>query len=300
MAKNARAQLLTALNNSGVHDRGFDKHEAKAQGLSKEDMPVTGDSTWDKIKGQAKDFGDFVKREFPDVRNMADLPKEAYREYILEKVEDGVKDSSCQAYLSRLNRVEQARAEHTGTQRHDLSDLRTMSHDLADRSATYPHRAYEDPHAVIRAIDDPGFRGIAGLQYDLAARVNGIQGMTVHSFKGTEFNAATGREMGIVELNGKGKPYQNRLVDLDTYERAKAYVQAVGTVSFQENDYRDAVRVACETIGERYAGSHAFRHNAAQAVYQEWAGKVGHDAAKSLASEALGHHRAEIIDVYMR
>lgn len=298
--RNAKSQLSTALHQSGIHQRGFDKHTAKAEGMDRRDMPITGDETWGKVKGMAKDFGDFVKAEYRDVRDMADLPKEAYRDFVQSKLDSGCKDSTCQAYISRLDRVEQARSIHTDTPRHDLSDLRAMSHEQGDRDLQDATRAFRDPQNVIEHIEDPQARAFASLQYGLGARFNGIQGLTRENFGEVRTDPATGREMGTVTLPGKGKEYENRYVPAEVFNRAKAYVETVGRVEIRENYYRDQIKDACRLTGEHYSGSHAFRHSAAQDSVAYWTPIVGHSAAKAFASETLGHHRPEITDTYLR
>lgn len=293
--KNMKQQLGTALHQGGVHERGFDRHAAKAAGA---EMKISSDSTWDKTKRTCAEFAQYCQHEL-GVRDASRITQADYVSFIMDKAEAGVRDSSCQNYITLLQYVERARAKHLDQKPADLQVARDLAHAHADRSQAYPTRAYADPEAVIGAIRDPEVQGAVALQYSLGARANGIKGMTEASFRGKEVVPALGVEMGRVQLRGKGKDYQT-LVPADVYDKAKAYVESMGQITVTPQEMRAGVREACDSLGIPSFGTHGFRHNAAQDTVTYWSSKIGADAAKALASETLGHHRPEIVNTYLR
>ena len=69
----------------------------------------------------------------------------------------------------------------------------------------------------------------------------------------------------------------------------------------QYKPYIAQIQAACAAVGEHYTGSHAFRHNYAQARYNELRGQgLSEDRAKMQVSEELFHHRLDVVDKYLR
>lgn len=65
--------------------------------------------------------------------------------------------------------------------------------------------------------------------------------------------------------------------------------------------YIAQIQAACAATGEKYTGSHAFRHNYARNRFNELRqGGMSVDRAKLQVSEELFHHRLDIVDKYLR
>lgn len=310
MAGMAR-QFSRAFRTSGVFESGFDKHQAKQDMIARGEvlspqnkaanMPVTGHATMDKILDSTLEL--VRKAEASEGQygtSIDNLNPRIYEDMIREKAENGCRTSSLQTYISHYNRAEEARAAFTGTERHDLSHLRDLAREIGNDQPLYESRAFEKPENVIEHMQDSRHQVFATLQEGMCARFNGIQGLTRESFQGTHLDHHTGKEVGIVQLTGKGRDYTNTRVPLEIYNQAKEYLDRHGEIQVSYRDYLNDIKQACDAVNERYTGSHAFRHNGIQRNYGEVTAASGGSAGLKQASEDAGHHRENITLVYLR
>ena len=83
--------------------------------------------------------------------------------------------------------------------------------------------------------------------------------------------------------------------------KINSYIEKEKSFNVSYNSYSNALKKVVQEVGEKYSGTHGFRYNYAQNrmdFYQNQG--YSRDEALKMTSENMGHHRAEITEVYLR
>lgn len=151
-------------------------------------------------------------------------------------------------------------------------------------------RALHNPMAVINAIQDPRAALAAELQLRTGLRANNV----CHLRPNTD---------GTLYIRSKaGFTVNHFRVPSDLYARIMQFAGSNSRFTLiPYNQYLNELKTACKACNEQYTGSHALRHNYAINRYETLCaeGKTEYEA-KAQVAEELFHHRADIIDTYLR
>ena len=151
-------------------------------------------------------------------------------------------------------------------------------------------RAFRDPLRVIAAMSDPRARLAAEIQL-----TTGLRSMNVTRLQ-------LNNDGSLFVRSKAGYTCPHFVIPAQISNELRALADPSGRVNLiGYKAYISQIQAACAAVGERYSGSHAFRHNFAQGRYAELRGQgLSVDRAKLQISEELFHHRLDIIDKYLR
>lgn len=151
-------------------------------------------------------------------------------------------------------------------------------------------RAFTNPWNVIAAMSDPRARLAAEIQLTTGLRSMNVTRLQLNNDGSLYVRSKAGFTVPNFKIPAKISAELRELADSSG---------RVNLISYKP--YIAAIQAACAAVGERYSGSHSFRHNYAQSRYAELRGQgMSVDRAKLVVSEELFHHRLDIIDKYLR
>lgn len=151
-------------------------------------------------------------------------------------------------------------------------------------------RAFHDPWRVIATMTDPRAQLAATLQLTTGLRSMNVCKLQLNTDGSLFVRSKAGYTCPHFAISPSISRELRELADPSGKVNLIAY-----------KPYIAAIQAACAATGEHYTGSHAFRHNYAQARYAELRqGGMSVDRAKMQVSEELFHHRLDIIDTYLR
>ena len=151
-------------------------------------------------------------------------------------------------------------------------------------------RAFTNPWNVIAAMSDPRARLAAEIQLTTGLRSMNVTRLQLNNDGSLYVRSKAGFTVPNFKSPAKISAELRELADSSG---------RVNLISYKP--YIAAIQAACAAVGERYSGSHSFRHNYAQSRYAELRGQGrSGDRAKLEVSEELFHHRLDIIEKYVR
>jgi len=279
---------------------GTSKHEAKEIARTEgaktwhelgKNLLVYSFATADSYRDVAKEAFTFAKSEF-GVKDITKLEAQHIQSYLEHKIEENIKYSSFQKYCAALEKLELALSRFTGKQySFDLKEVRELAQNVLIK--TEQHRAYENPKAVINAIENSTYRTIAQAQLESGARVSELNHLKLSQFK----------ENQAIEVQGKGGKIRDLELSEKTYNDLKSLIlnSENQKLTFNTDSYRNELKAACEEAGEQYQGSHGLRWSYAQSKFNELQqqGKT-YEQALSIVSKLLGHERSDITEHYLK
>lgn len=317
MRGNPEKQICSLWSLSGIDQIGQSKHEAKAtaRAFGAKSTPEMAKNTgvfgyqtkdnylprWTAILEHAK--------ENAGVKDVCRLQPEHIAAYLRDYAETGPKWSGFTAVASAAQKLEVAlnawSLQHGKEQRYDfggtIKEVRNDYRGILDRSAD--SRRYEDPRAVIAAIQKPEHALVAALQLDAKTRISETTLIKPQQLLGVKVDPLTGTEKGFLAVeDGKGGKAAAVPADLGTYRALEAYIAEHGQLHITDKDaYRQDVKAAAEATGQSYNGSHGFRWSGACDRLEELrdAG-VSYPAALQAVSHEMLHERLSITLHYTR
>lgn len=235
--------------------------------------------------------GKWCKEQY-GVNDVRDISGSQLKAWVEHKVKDGLTERSAQTYLGHLAKLEVGLERFDGQAR-DWSKELSAAREYAGGNAVrteHTDRAYSDPRAVAAALETTEHRLAAKIQAEGGARINEVSKITPQQLLGS----------GQVEVQAKNGQMVTIQIRAETYRELKHYIDVNGNFVIDKDSYRADLRQACETLGEKYSGSHGLRYNCAQERFAEYT-KAGmsYDEARRATADDLGHHRAAITNVYI-
>jgi len=304
---------------SGIFTPGVSKHFEKAEAREAgartwtdlgKSLNIYSYKTAETYKDTWHQFGHFAKTEL-GVRDLESLTGEHVKNFLASRIAEGVKYATFQKEAAALSKFENAMnqfARHTGSGRDysfrsAITDVRQEAAQVIDRFQGT--RAYSDPDALIRKIDNTTYKLAASIQHEAGARIYEASKIDPDQLAGKGADPHTGTAVGFIRLDpgdtkgGKGRTIS---VSQETYSRLEAHISKRGEFRVKSsNSYRDALKQAATASNQEYTGSHGLRWNYAQ---ERVAGlqKAGltYDQAISQTSWDMGHERADITEHYLR
>ncbi len=304
-------QITEVFNKSGVFTPGRSKHEAKRAARE------GGARTWHEIGSRLsihsyntaevyKDvwhrMGRFCKKK-TGLRDIEKLTGGHVLEYCLSRVADGIAYDSFETEAAAIGKLQLALNLYAGKfetgMRYDFHDAleRARAEARQELRRNKRSRAYNDPEAVIRAIENDGHRLAALIQYEGDARISEATHIKESQLKGMAKDPLTLEEKGLIHLDfTKGGKPRDIMVSIKTYHLLETAIRdGGGLFRVSQHAYVRAVKKACAKAGAAYHGPHGFRwsyvHNRMSEAMRH--GCSYEQALLSTAKE-LGHERPDI------
>jgi integrase len=208
----------------------------------------------------------FAKREF-GVKDIEFISLEIIREWVMEKVDDGVMYRSISTYLGHINKLHDALVSyHDVTKKEyknilfkkiEIERLRKEVKDIAN-SHLKVNRAYVDPYKIVSLLRAECY--IAGrLQLEHGLRVK----------EATLIKEQQLGENKVLDIRGKGGRKLKVELSSDLYNRLKAALRKNrGFIKIDYGVYTKELKEAVLNCNEKWQGTHALRYNFAQREFR--------------------------------
>lgn len=254
-------------------------------------------------------FGRFCRSEM-NLKDMLKVGTEHVHEFLeYRAVVDQISWSTFKLESAALNKLDDALIRFCARQGIDdvgydfskvISEAKAEFKDILDRPAQLTNRAYENPDTVCSKIESPAHRLAWQLAVEGGGRISEITYIKESQLRGIQKDGQTRKEVGVIEIKGKGGLKRPLLVTPSTYQKLeKALANKDGLFAVRHDGLRASVRHAA---GGEYKGRgvHGARYCFAQDRYLELTRHgYTHEQTLHLVSEALGHHRADITMHYL-
>jgi integrase len=278
---------------------GSSKHEAKIEAREAgartwhelgKNLLVYSYATADSYRDIAKEAFAFAKENY-NIKDITKLESQHINAFLESKVEANVKYSTFQKYAAAMEKLELALSRFTGKEYNfDLSETRELAQQILQK--TDAHRAYENPKAVINAIENSTYRTLAQAQLESGARVSELNHLKLSQFK-----------ENTIQVQGKGGKIRELELSKQTYNELKSLVLSSENqkLTFNTDAYRNELKNACKATNQEYQGTHGLRWSYAQSKFNELQqqGKT-YEQSLSIVSERLGHQRPDITEHYLK
>lgn len=229
----------------------------------------------DNARRDLMDLGKFAKSEF-GIKDMQQINKDVVKDWIKSK---DITYRTASNYLSEIAKVR----EHFSIKQDEIKSIRQEIKQELDRTREKAQmtRSYKNLDKVRDIIKDRSKIAFE-LQYKYGLRVR----------EATHINLNKQMTGNILQIQAKGgKPV---IVELSK-ELEKEIREAAknGIYEVNRSTYSRDLKSAVEQVGNIWNGTHGMRHSYAQS-------KLEDGYTKAQVSEAMGHVREEITNVYLR
>ncbi len=285
---------------------GLDKHghylEAAQKGLTTSHdrsavTPIKNKKTLTKFRGIVKDFMKFA-RSHGFGRKLISYPPEAVREYLDHKAISGIHHQRMADVCSVMDKLDNMINAANINMGRNLAVVNYEPTVQAFRKTVLPDverspkttRAFHNPEAVISHLPDCA-AAVASIQLHNGLRADNALNFRLNNDGTISFVAKGGKEHAHYKL------------EISDYQRVCALIpdNQSDIHLLPYSTYIHQLKRACAEVGEKYTGSHAFRHSHAQRLYKSLINQGFSDVeAKAKVSEDLFHQRLEIVNVYLR
>ena len=275
---------------------GESKHEAKKNGTAKDGIYAFNTATVQRNCWMS--FTKYAKEEF-GLRDIQKITPEMVREFLNKKAfNDDLSaksfENECYRVGKFINALDVKRGVDVRELKAELSECKkSIISELRGESAK--NRAYFDPRAMIRSIDDEYGKLAAKIQYECGGRISEIAKLDQRNLNGHEGEIILKNTKGGLERIGKLSP--------ETYEKLIEIIDEKGKFRLNVRQYRIELKEAALLCGDEAKGksTHGFRYNFAQKKYFQFLAEGLVPAlAKSEVSRLLGHKRIEITNRYLK
>ena len=186
--------------------------------------------------------------------------------------------------------------QHTAKMDTCLKDWRMEANDAQRPVNEQECRAYNNQQAVVDAIQDPRAHLAASLQLETGLRVHDVTYIRLKADNTLDINSKAGFRVDGFKIPA------NLAAELRQFGAAN--MQQDGSSKFNlisYGDYRNELKTASESCGERYTGTHALRASFAVNFYNSLRaeGKTDMEARMELA-KALFHGRISVTYYYVK
>jgi len=224
----------------------------------------------DNARNDLTNLGKYAKEQY-QIKDMTLINREVVENWIKDK---DITYTTASNYMSEINKVH----EHLNITREEVKELRVEFKQKL-HSNELQSRAYKHLDRVqLPSKSQPAFE----LQRDYGLRMS----------EATRINIEKQLSGNILKYQQKGGKWSEK--ELSHTLASKIKENAVnGKYELSINTYRDQLQKEIEKTGQKYNGTHGIRHSYAQNQLE-----VG--KSKKEVSEAMGHVREEITNVYLR
>jgi integrase len=192
---------------------------------------------------------------------------------------------------------------HNESRGYDFSIRQTLldeARDLNYVANNYHNRAYNNPEALIHALQNPLHQLAATIQYEGGTRIEGVALIKPNQLLGTKLDSITNLQKGIIFTKEKGGKEGEVLVSIETYNELKGYLSQNPLFKINRQTYYEDIKQSSKRCKESSEASHGLRWNFAKRRMFEYA-KAGYSYADSLqnVSYEMKHNRASITEHYL-
>ena len=295
-------QLSRAINASGINQIGQSRFELKSK-FSDEckgshelngKIGITSYASMGKFQTNTKMFARFCFDS--GVNNLNQIKPDHVVAFLNKLIDNEYAKNSIQSYASSIEKfaIVLDRIDPLANRSESWHEAVSSCRERIGEEAIVKDgetRAYENPHAVVDAISDPVLHFCAHIALDYGLRIGDATKIKFDQLEGSVI---------LVDNSKNGQNLHVTLRESDIAQM-RGLVAEYGTLCVKQDVYNAALKQAALDCGENWTGSHAFRHNFAQ-IRMDTLVKSGCDyyTAKCIVSAEMGHHRPEIIDVYLR
>ena len=163
-------------------------------------------------------------------------------------------------------------------------------------------RGFYDPKEIVNNIrnDRIDLVLVAKIQYEGGVRISEATHIKRDQLKGIGKDPFGGCEVGVVNIKGKGGKEREIYLSINTYSELDKMTKN-GVFHVAKTTYTDAVKDSALVTGQRYTGTHDFRHSWVQRRFKSILDMgYGTNQALSATSEDIGHVRPDITEIYLK
>ena len=229
----------------------------------------------------------------------------AYMDYKIEYYPSKQYLEKISAALGKLEIALKHFAKHIRNEmrEYDFSIRQTLLDEARDLNYVvnnYHNRAYNNPEALINALQNPLHQLAAMIQYEGGARIEGVALIKRDQLLGTKLDSITNTQKGIIFTKEKGGKEGEVLVSIETYNELKGYLSQHPLFKINRQTYYEDIKQSSKRCKESSEASHGLRWNFAKRRMFEYA-KAGYSYADSLqnVSYEMKHNRASITEHYL-
>lgn len=250
--------------------------------------------TLSRYKSTWRDYLAFCRTEGGYGKDPRTYGKETVSDYMQHRIDTGCSENTLQSIGSAMSKWAAMCDKAYGGDRfttwaRPISEARALGRTVCPR-LDVETRAFRDPWKVIGAMTDPRARLAATIQL-----TTGLRSMNVCKLQ-------LNPDGSLFVRSKAGYTCPNFKIPASISDKLREMAGPDGKVNLiGYKAYISRIQAACMATGERYSGSHSFRHNYARSRYAELRAQgMSEDRAKMQVSEELFHHRLDIIDKYLR
>lgn len=229
----------------------------------------------------------------------------AYMDYKIEYYPSKQYLEKISAALGKLEIALKHFAKHIRNEirKYDFSIRQTLLDEARDLNYVvnnYHNRAYNNPEALINALQNPLHQLAAKIQYKGGVRIEGVALIKRDQLLGTKLDSITNLQKGIIFTKEKGGKEGEVLVSIETYNELKGYLSQNPLFKINRQTYYEDIKQSSKRCKESSEASHGLRWNFAKRRMFEYA-KAGYSYADSLqnVSYEMKHNRASITEHYL-
>ena len=299
---------------------GESRHKLKQQGIKSE--KIHSDSTRSAYLKRFHTLVEYARLQF-GIRTVFQLTDEMIQSWLEKKRIGKVAASTLSGDVAALGKIGRMMTNFSKINGYDREfdfacRFEAIREAARDRVITDPWngqgRAYDRPVELIRAIGSEKHQIMAEIQYYGGLRAEGVgapreehsrAALGRENFEGIVNDPFTlDRQVGVVKVTEKGGKATCHYVPVETYERARAYVEKHGPIRERYENYLESVNDAAKRTGQYVPGrgTHGFKHNfvrdfvrrgirygkSQEEIYAEGARQCAHERADVLPKHYLG------------
>lgn len=274
---------------------------------------VHSSGTYDNYYSIGRMYFRYMSENHQSIKNLDDVSRKSAEGFLRTAAAKNIKLDTYNNYQSALTKIQQVLNHHyesKGIEKTiDFDKAKAFvqtTKEYSELERDVAGRSYQDPVAVVEALEREDHKLVAMIQLEAGARVNEASLIDDKRLGGLAEH--TGKEVGVIHLkpgDAKGGMERDIYLPRSTYEKVEAYVREHGQLhvgkGYERDVYREAIKQAAEANGQKYTGSHGLRHNYAQNRMEELRSQgMGESAAKTTVSVEMGHFREDITDHYLK
>jgi site-specific recombinase XerD len=253
--------------------------------------------TADEYKSVWHEVAEFAKQAL-GVKNIEKINDDVVRDFLLARVDAGVALSTYNKESSAITKLEVAlnlyAAKNSTGNQYDFKvvqkEIGALARQALERSGV--SRAYDDPRALVSAIDGDESRIVASIQLEGGARVS--EALVIKENQLLQNNT-------LHLTNTKGGLQRDIQVSAETYSRLRNHIERHGEFRHDYSKYYNDLMAAALNTSQKWQATHGLRWNFGQQSFSEKqrAGMSYHESLQAV-SKMLGHHRGDITEHYLR